>query len=68
MANFDNDAAGRVTAETLCKTRIAAGTWVNGHMAIDKSGNTIVRFQRFMSPTNPDYGAWVESRDDAVDA
>lgn len=68
MANFANTATGRVLAETLCKTRIAAGVWVVAHMAIDKAGNTICRFIRYMSPTNPGYGAWVESRADDQDA
>lgn len=66
MANFANTDAGRETAEALVKTRMAAGTWVNGHRAEDKDGNTIVRFQRFMSSTHPDYGEWVESRSDSA--
>ena len=71
MANFDNDAAGRGTAEALVITRMAAGVWIVGHMAMDKSGNTIVRFQRPMavtSATTKEYGAWTESRADDVDA
>lgn len=66
MANFANTAVGRTAAETWAKAKIVDGTWVNAHMAIDKDGNTICRFQRFMSPTNDDYGAWVTSRDDAA--
>ena len=68
MANFADTAAGRVLAEDLVKTRMAAGTWVVGHMGVNDAGNTVVRFQRPMSATNADYGAWVESRDDAIDA
>ena len=68
MANFDNDQAGRITAEALVITRMAAGVWVNGHMGVDKAGNTVCRFQRPMSPTNPAYGEWVESRADDQDA
>jgi hypothetical protein len=67
MANFDNDAAGRALAEALVITRMASGAWVQGHMAISKAGNTIVRFQRPMAPTSATtkgYGAWTESRAD----
>ena len=70
MANFDADAAGRATAEALAITRMASGAWLVGHMAIDKDGNTICRFQRPMavtSATTKEYGAWTESRaDDAT--
>lgn len=66
MANFPDTEAGRVAAEDLVKTRMAAGTWIEGHMAVDADAHTIVRFIRPMSPTNPDYGAWVTSRDDAA--
>ena len=66
MANFANTAAGRVTAEVWAKAKIVDKTWVNAHVAVDSSGNTIVRFQRFMSATNPGYGDWVTSRDDAA--
>lgn len=66
MANFADTDAGRSTAEALVKTRMDAGTWVVGFRAQTIDGHTCVRFQRFMSPTNDDYGAWVESRDDAA--
>ena len=70
MANLADTAAGRVTAETLCKTRMAAGDWVVAHMAVDKSGHTIVRFQRFRSSDSAatmEYGGWTTSRaDDAL--
>jgi hypothetical protein len=70
MANMADTAAGRTVAENLVQTRMASKTWVNGHVAIDKSGHTIVRFQRFMATTSAAtraYGAWVESRaDDAT--
>lgn len=69
MANFANSAAGRVAAETWAKAKIVDKTWVNAHVAIDKSGNTICRFQRYMAPTSAttkQYGAWTESRDDAA--
>lgn len=66
MANFTNDLTGREAAETLITTRMVAGTWVEGHQGQDESGNVYVRFIRPMSPTNPDYGAWITSRDDAA--
>lgn len=66
MANFANTGAGRTIAEALVKTRMDAGTWVVGHWAIDINGNTIVRYQRFMSASAPDEGGWLTSRDDAA--
>jgi len=66
MANFANTDAGKIEAQDLIKTRMIAGVWINGHVGVDYSGNVLCRFQRYMSPTNPDYGAWVESRDDAA--
>lgn len=66
MANFSNDDTGRELAEALVTTRMAAGTWIQGHECQDRDGNVEVRFQRPMSPTNPDYGAWVESRNTAA--
>lgn len=66
MANFANTSAGFVAAETWAKAKIVDETWVNAHAGRDKDGNVICRFQRFMSATNPDYGAWTESRDDAA--
>lgn len=67
MANFADTDAGRATAEIWAKAKIVDKTWVVAHVAADASGHTIVRFQRFMSSTHPDYGAWVTSRaDDAT--
>lgn len=66
MANFANTAAGRSLAEALVRTRMTAHTWVVGHMAIDASGNTIVRYIRPMSHTADDEGAWLTSRDTAA--
>lgn len=68
MANFANTAAGRVLAENLVKTRMAANTWLEGHMGVDKSGNTVCRFLRPLSASlaTTEY-TWVESRaDDAT--
>ena len=66
MANFADTQAGFITAEALCTTRMTSKAWLQGHAAINQAGNTIVRFQRPMSATNPGYGAWTESRDDAA--
>ena len=66
MANFANTEAGRTAAEEWAKAKIADGTWVVAHMAMNSDGNTVCRFQRFLSPTHPDYGSWEESRDDAA--
>ncbi len=67
MANFANSSAGWRTALAWAKAKMADKTWVNAHVAKNVDGNTIVRYQRFMSPTNPGYGTWVESRaDDAT--
>lgn len=68
MANFAATAAGFAEAAALCKTRTTAKVWVVAHPAKDINGNVICRFQRFMSPTHPDYGSWVQSRDTAQDA
>lgn len=53
-------------AEIRAKAKIADGTWVNAHSARTFTGTICVRVQRFMSPTNPAYGAWVEITDDAT--
>jgi oligoribonuclease (3'-5' exoribonuclease) len=67
MANYANTDAGRDTAEAWGQAKMADGTWVNSHVATSIAGNVICRFQRFLSPTHPDYGEWVESRaDDAT--
>lgn len=63
MAAFATMAA----AETRAKAKIADGTWINAHAGYAGSGSTIcVRVQRPLSPTHPDYGAWVEITDDAT--
>ena len=54
-------------AETRARAQIAAGIWVNAHTERTFDGTIAVRVQRYMSPTNPDYGAWVEITDDATD-
>ena len=66
MANFANTDAGRSLAEALVRTRMAAKTWIVGFRAQTKDGNTCVRYQRPMSHTADDEGAWLESRDTAA--
>lgn len=62
MAAFSTLAA----AEARAKAKVADGTWVNAHSGVTVDGTIGVRVQRFMSPTNPAYGAWVEITDDAT--
>lgn len=63
MAAFATDAA----AETRAYAARAAGTWINAHAGRGVTGTILVRVQRPMSATNPDYGAWTEITDDATD-
>lgn len=58
--------ATMVAAETRAKAKVADGTWVNAHSCKLKDGTIAVRVQRFMSPDNPNYGAWVEITDDGT--
>lgn len=53
-------------AETRCRSQITAKTWVNAHAARNMSGQIICRFQRYMSPSSPGNGAWIETADDSV--
>lgn len=62
MAAFATFAA----AEVRAVAKVADGTWINAHAARDFTGTIIVRVQRKMSPTNPDYGAWTEISDDGT--
>ena len=62
MADFADTDTGREQAETLVITRMTSGAWVEGHVAQNVAGHVICRFIRPLSPTHPDYGAWVESR------
>jgi len=69
MAAFAATAAGRVAAGDLCKTRMAANTWIVGHMAVNESGATIVRFQRPKATTSDEtreYAGWYTSTDTAA--
>ena len=55
---------------TACEQRVVEKvgdqTWVNAFAQRGVTGTLGVRVQRFMSPTNPAYGAWVEITDDAT--
>lgn len=62
MAAFATFAA----AEARAYAKRLDGTWVNAHAGRQVDGTLCVRVQRFMSPTNKDYGAWVELTDDAT--
>jgi hypothetical protein len=62
MANFSTMTA----SETRCKAQVAAKVWVVAHSARNKSGQIIARFQRYMSPSAPGNGAWIETTDDSV--
>lgn len=62
MAAFATFAA----AEARAVAKVADGTWLNAHAAQQIDGTLCVRVQREMSPTNLDYGAWVEITDDAT--
>ena len=59
--------ASFAAAEARAVAKVADGTWINAHAAVSGITNTLcVRVQRKMSPTNPDYGAWVEITDDGT--
>ncbi len=62
MAVFATVAA----AETRAYAKVADGTWVNAHAARRFDGTIVVRVQRFLSPTAPDGGEWVEIDQDNV--
>lgn len=67
MADFPDTPEGFEAAQALVLIRMASFTWVEGFGSHTIDGHTCVRFIRFMSPTNPGYGEWVESRaDDAA--
>ena len=52
--------------ETRARAKVADGTWINAHAQRTQAGTLAVRVQRKMSPTHPDYGAWVDITDDAT--
>ena len=53
-------------AEQRAYAKRLDGTWVNAHAQRGVTGTIGVRVQRFMSPSNPAYGAWVEITDDGT--
>lgn len=58
--------ATMTAAETRAYTKRADRTWINAFAMRQQDGTIAVRVQRYMSPTHPDYGAWVEITDDAT--
>jgi len=57
MADFATFTLAEARAVALVKDK----TWINAHACRATTGGKFaVRVQRFMSPTHPDYGAWVE--------
>lgn len=62
MASF----ATMTASENRCKAQMAAKVWVVAHAGRNMSGAIIARFQRYMSPTQRDAGAWIETTDDSV--
>jgi len=62
MAAFATFAA----AEVRAVAKVADGTWVNAHACRIQAGTIAVRVQRYLTPTHPDYGEWVEITDDAT--
>lgn len=53
-------------AEVRAYAKVLDHTWNNAHAIQQFDGTVAVRVQRYMSATNPDYGAWVEITDDAT--
>lgn len=53
-------------AEQRAYAKVLDRTWVNAHASRKVDGTLCVRVQRYMSPTNPAYGEWVEITDDAT--
>lgn len=63
MAAFATFAA----AEARAVLKMGDGTWVVAHPEVlNMTNSPAVRFQRYLSPTHPDYGAWVETTDDSA--
>jgi hypothetical protein len=52
--------------ETRAYAKVVDKTWTNAHAQRGYMGTLGVRVQRPLSPTHPDYGAWVEITDDAT--
>ena len=45
-------------ADERCEQKMASGDWVVCHSQRIIDGQISVRFQRFMSPLDPDFGKW----------
>jgi hypothetical protein len=50
-------------AEARAIAKMADFTWVVAHAEREFDATIAVRVQRPMSPTHPDYGAWIEVTD-----
>jgi len=53
-------------ADERCEQQVVDGTWVVCHSQRLLDGTIGVRFQRFMSPLNPDFGKWEDVIDKTV--
>lgn len=58
--------ASMTACETRCKAQVVAKVWVTAHASRNQTGQITARFQRYMSPSAPGNGAWIETQDDAV--
>lgn len=56
------------TAESRVKSKGPAGdrTWVNAYTGRTAAGAPCICVQRYMSPSNPANGGWVELTDDGA--
>lgn len=63
MANFTSLSQVDARIRTLMATKV----WVVGHSARNRLGQIIARFIRYMKPSAPDAGGWVETQDDTVE-
>lgn len=53
-------------AEARAVAKVADHTWNNAFACRQPDGTLAVRVQRYMSPTNPAYGQWVDITDDST--
>ncbi len=66
LAETSPDFQDMPEAEARARDLVGDGTWPNAHSQRTFVGDPAVRFQRFMTPTEPDAGGWVESTDSGV--
>ena len=52
--------------EQRCRDQVANKIWLVGHSERDIKGVIKARFIRYMSPSAPDNGGWVETDQDNV--